>query len=677
MDLNTSLKGRLRNTNLPLTNSLFPLFEAVVNSIHSIDSLIKLENDSKLIQSKIRVKIIRSGQVSAFDDVKTEIVGFEIVDNGIGFNTDNFTSFKTLDSEFKIDLGCRGMGRLLWLKAFNKVSVKSVFEENGVTFTRIFNFNSTNNIYEDDIQPTPNAKIETSIKLLEIHKEYLKYLPKTANTISRDLLEHCLWYFIRIGGAPDIYVEDSNDKISLQNEYDDLMINASEQETFTIKSKTFEITHIKLKSSLQNKHSINFSAAERVVKEESLLGKIPGLYSFLNDGNENFAYLCFLTSDYLTEKVNPERLGFNISENVDGIFANEEISFSEIRTKSLEKITKYLEQYLSESKEVGIKRLTEFINTKAPRYRPILDRLTENDKIVDPNISDKDLDLKLHSHLMSIESELLLEGHNLMIPNGIEDKEEYSKRIDEYLSKASDLKRSDLANYVAHRKVILDLLGKSINKGKDGKYSKEEVLHKLIMPMQKVSDEIRFEDSNLWLIDERLAFHNFLASDKTLTSMSISDSNSGKEPDILGLNIYDNPLLVNDGQSLPLASITVVEIKRPMRNDAKAGEEKDPIEQALGYLERIRKGKVKTEAGRQIPNSDDIPGFCYVICDITDSIITRCNLFNLKVTSDKLGYFGYNDNFKAYIEVISFDRLLNMAKGRNKAFFDKLGLPSN
>jgi hypothetical protein len=229
-----------------------------------------------------------------------------------------------------------------------------------------------------------------------------------------------------------------------------------------------------------------------------------------------------------------------------------------------------------------------------------LGRLNERDKIVDPNISDKDLDIKLHSHLMALESQLLAEGHDLMTPDGIENKEDYSKRIDEYLSKASDLKRSDLANYVAHRKVILDLLRKAIKKGSDGKYTKEDVLHKLIMPMQTVSNEIKFEDSNLWLVDERLAFHNFLASDRTLSSFPIIDSNSTKEPDLLGLNVYDNPLLVNDGDNLPLASITVVEIKRPMRNDAKAGEEKDPIEQALGYLKRVRNGRVMTNAGRLI-----------------------------------------------------------------------------
>jgi hypothetical protein len=48
---------------------------------------------------------------------------------------------------------------------------------------------------------------------------------------------------------------------------------------------------------------------------------------------------------------------------------------------------------------------------------------------------------------------------------------------------------------------------------------------------------------------------------------------------------------------------------------------------------------------------------------------------NLRMTSDGLGYFGYNDNYKAYIEVSSFDRLLNLAHQRNRAFFDRLGLP--
>jgi hypothetical protein len=37
MSLQTNLKGRLRNTSLPKSHGLMPVFEAVVNSIHSIE----------------------------------------------------------------------------------------------------------------------------------------------------------------------------------------------------------------------------------------------------------------------------------------------------------------------------------------------------------------------------------------------------------------------------------------------------------------------------------------------------------------------------------------------------------------------------------------------------------------------------------------------------------------
>ena len=322
------------------------------------------------------------------------------------------------------------------------------------------------------------------------------------------------------------------------------------------------------------------------------------------------------------------------------------------------------------------KRVENYASHKAPRYRPILGRISEDTLNVDPNISDKELETLLHKQLSEIEGSLLSEGHEVMNFGTDESPAQYRARLANYLAKVDDIKKSDLANYVFHRKVILDILQKAIQRGNDGKYAREELIHKFIMPMQKTSNEIRLDSCNLWLIDERLAFHDFLASDKTLSTMPITDCQDTKEPDICALNVFDEPILVADDRNLPLASIVVVEMKRPMRNDAKAGEEKDPVEQALGYLERIRKGGAQTASGRPIPSSEDIPGFCYAICDITPTVEKRCKLLGLKVTSDKLGYFGYNSNYEAYIEVISFDRLLNAARERNRAFFDKLGLPT-
>ncbi len=87
--------------------------------------------------------------------------------------------------------------------------------------------------------------------------------------------------------------------------------------------------------------------------------------------------------------------------------------------------------------------------------------------------------------------------------------------------------------------------------------------------MIATSDDVqRTEDVNLWLIDDRLTFHNYLASDKTISSMPITSDTSNKEPDILSLNAYDNPMFFNEKQSIPFASLTIIELKRPMRDDA-------------------------------------------------------------------------------------------------------------
>lgn len=445
-------------------------------------------------------------------------------------------------------------------------------------------------------------------------------------------------------------------------------------ETITIGDFSFDLTHIKFRASVNKKHQLALCAANRLVKEESIQGKIPGLYGKISDESGEFTYTCYVSSGYLDERVRSERTSFDIAENVEDML--NEVSFKDIRDAVLARTKEYLQDVLAENVSAGRKRVDDFINSHAPRYRPIAHYVAEEQLIVDPEKSDKDLELHLHAQWYEVERQLVSEGHGIMQPQNEEHIEQYKERLSEYLQKAEDLKQSDLANYVSHRKVIIDLLQKSIERLDDGKYAREDMIHELIMPMRKDSSEVLLDSCNLWLIDERLAFHNYLASDKTLNAMPITGNDSTKEPDLLSLRVFDNPLLVNDQNSFPLASITVVEIKRPMRNDMREGEDKDPIDQALGYLERIREGKVKTKSGRPIPGNNDIPGYCYVLCDLTESMHRRCRRANLRITSDGMGYFGYNEPSHAYIEVISFDQLVKAAKERNRAFFGKLGLPS-
>ncbi|WP_156665601.1 hypothetical protein [Rhodococcus phenolicus] len=92
------------------------------------------------------MRIVRSPQVG-FDLGLTApgrtalepIIGFVVTDNGVGFTAENMKSFETLDSDYKSADGCRGVGRLLWLKAFSKVVVKSTYKgEDGTLQGRHF-----------------------------------------------------------------------------------------------------------------------------------------------------------------------------------------------------------------------------------------------------------------------------------------------------------------------------------------------------------------------------------------------------------------------------------------------------------------------------------------------------------------------------------------------------------
>ncbi|MCV5466790.1 ATP-binding protein, partial [Escherichia coli] len=87
--------------------------------------------------------------------------------------------------------------------------------------------------------------------------------------------------------------------------------------------------------------------------------------------------------------------------------------------------------------------------------------VAEEQLIVDPEKSDKEIELHLHAQWYEVERQLVSEGHDIMQPQNEEHIEQYKERLSEYLQKAEDLKQSDLANYVSHRKVIIDLLQKS------------------------------------------------------------------------------------------------------------------------------------------------------------------------------------------------------------------------
>lgn len=656
-----------------------PVYEAVVNSIEAIEDRSQIEQNP-LSHYSIELEINREAQLDLGPRPgprpEADIIGFRVTDNGLGFNDKNWESFKTLDSLHKAERGCRGIGRLMWLKAFNNVLVDSTYEENGEKRRRKFGFDIQNEVSESSATSSESGEISTVVELEGFKKQFAAATHKTSEKIASGLLEHCLWYFIREEGVPHITVFDDAGRIDLFELFDAHMHTSSSHKTVDIKTFSFDITHVKIRVARNKPHTLGYCASGRLVREEILTGKIPGLYTAITDNDGQFTYMAYLTSEYLDERVTNERVHFNIAETTEGLLGEAEISYSDIREAVFPCIAGYLEASLEEVLSEGREKVETFVATKAPKYRPLLSHIPAERLSVDPNMSDKELDTLLHRETFEVEQEILREGHELMSENvGYED---YADRLTKYMEKVTDLGQSDLANYVAHRRVVIDLLDFAMREQEDGEFVREDVIHELIVPMRCTSADAEYQRQNLWLIDERLAFHHFLASDLPLKSNPTTASKSGKEPDIASIRVFANPLLVGELGSQQ-ASITVVEIKRPMRQGYQAGkgEHKDPILQSLDYLRRLREG-ASTVDGRPIPNAAQIPGFVYVLADLTDSMRNCCKLHQLQLAADGMGYFGYHrdESYNAYIQVMSFDGLVVSARERNRAFFDKLGLPS-
>ena len=110
---------------------------------------------------------------------------------------------------YRANRGCKGIGRLLWLKCFASVEIESFYKSvDGTTKKRHFAFTP------DGITDLPETSIEekcigTKVTLKSPMNAYKKAISKYGQeTIAKSLFEHCLWFFLREGSCPDIKIID-------------------------------------------------------------------------------------------------------------------------------------------------------------------------------------------------------------------------------------------------------------------------------------------------------------------------------------------------------------------------------------------------------------------------------------------------------------------------------------
>lgn len=671
----TDVVGRVNNTNLSKTKALLPLFEAIINSFHAIEK--STENGKGRIEIYIhRDKSQR--HLSEDDDqfkVSNPITGFSIIDNGIGFNSTNYESFKTADTRLKETQGGKGIGRFLWLKAFNLVQVSSIFKEKGNFYKRSFDFVLQGiPLQNRQIDTTEEAKHKTEVKLDKIKKKYQDVLQRKYTTIADRIIEHCLIYFLS-EKCPEIIILDEDEDIALNvnARFTEKVKPYSTSETFTLKKQEFNIQYLKLYFGDATNHRIHFCADQREVLNKQLYKYLPDLKSqrLTEEEEQEFAFVAYVSGDYLDKTVNAERTDFNLADDSDPTPDAFDISKQELLDEIVGRISNHLGENLNRIEKEKFEQFHKFVKEESPRYRPLLKYGEEELKSIPAGLPNEKLDIEMHKALANYETKLKEEGQRFIgkdveLP---EDDPKFEEEYGEYINKVTETGKSRLAEYILQRRVILNLLEKSLQRQENGKFSKEEKIHQILYPMRTTSDETNFENQNLWIVDEKLAYHYYLASDMKFSQMEPLDMDSEQRPDIL---IFDHPSAFVEGE-YPFYSMVILELKKPEKKDY--SEEKNPIQQIYDYIDLLRESKVEDKNGGVIRLDKSARFYCYILVNLTPKIEKFAKSYKLSPTPDNNGYYGYNDSYNAYVEIIDYKKLLEDSKKRNRVLFDKLGLP--
>lgn len=652
-----NINGRVNNFPSFKSQPLMPVFEAVVNSFHAISERKKTD---KNFHGKIYIEIQRA----MCTDELPPIENVFITDNGIGFNENNLNSFLEADSNYKSEYGCKGVGRFSWLQAFDQVDIESNYCDGDGYYARNIAFQLNKNEYTDEeISPKISSLLEnvTKVKLISYKKAYQKGAPKRLDIIANKIISHCLMYFMG-NDCPEVLLNDENESLNLVDKFHE-KVKLEGKESYKIKNSDFVLQHAKVDESFQTGHLLYLCANDRLVSTRDLVKEISDLSMPL--GEKEYYYVGILTSHYLDQNVDPSRLSFVSIPEVAQENMFEVISMSNIVEEAATIISNYLKTDIEPLRKNKIALIQDFMrSTEGIGYRYLMKHCPEKVEAIPPGLSSEKLDLELYRIKKEFDDETKSSLNKIITQHENIDPESYKKIFESNMDRVTDSSSSHLAEYIAHRKTILDLFENSLNIKEDGKYSKESYIHDIIFPRGTSLDELPVEKHNLWLIDEKLSYYFYATSD-----IPFNNDRGERRPDIL---FFDKPIAFvdekNDGT--PYETVVIFELKRPMRANLERNE--DPISQVLDYVIKIKNKELTDVNGRPIKVSDNTQFYVYVVCDVDKALESKLNVLGFRKTPDGLGYYDMDTNI--HKEILSFDKILNDSTKRNRILFDKLNL---
>lgn len=644
------------------------LVELIVNAVEAIE-------ETARVDGCVKVRVLRSNQTDISQSLP-EVEGFEVEDNGIGFTERHLESFDTLYTDRKIDRGGKGFGRIVCLKHFRRFSVQSVFKRQDKLQSVNFLVGRNNNIVSG--ASYDEAKSNDTGSIVKIR--YLRnsaFPDKKLKTIGKVLVQRILPFFIseeskcpRIILFEDRSQGGNGDEPICLNDYFGNKLGEFVKElptghsSFTLpqhdSEEEFSVRIFKLYTSRIASNQISLVAHKREVSRIKLSEHIPEFEEAFYDeeSNRGFIIKAYVLGTYLDTNVSVERGRFKFGKSPEISYPIGRLMIEkEAATIAASAVEPTMKTRLAKKRE----HVQSYVDNKAPWYKENLPKVDISE--LSHKSTDEQIEAVLHADNYRRESNT---KSKLVTFLSSESPGQSDLNLSDLVNDLSDSSKAKLAEYVVFRKYVLDLFNKSLEQCENGKYSIEGTLHDIILRRRKDTDTIPFEHHNLWLLEERLSYTNYVASDQTL------GNGNRQRPDIL---VFDNPLMFREDNVIS-NPITIFEFKRPQYDDfVNASSKEDPVKKIVSYVNKIRDGKYKTPKGRSIEVTLNTPAYGFVVCDISSKVEKWLRNENeFKEMPDKLGWFRWFDNINLLIQVIKWDKISKDAEIRHRIFFKKLGI---
>ena len=682
-----------------------PIFEAFANAW---EALIEKYTIEYLSNGQLSVNVYLRRNLDVDENSVCDFDKITVVDNGIGVNDEGYSRLINLRDDRK-NFSNKGTGRIQYIYFFDDTTIESVYKSNESTYKKriitlskkeaFLKQNAIMRLDDDSVVDSEDSYTITTFQNPLDEKERDIYRVITCQELKKALIEHFLSKFCdNREHLPHISVHlYINDEVTdSQNIVNNDIPQPDKEDTVIVHySKLNERQKIVQVPDKEESFQLrSFVHSEDILPENVIYlvsngatGTKINLDNITkNDNVDGKRYMFLLSGNYIDNNDSDDRGNIKLvtaakfkKQNEGSIFPEEIVLLDDIESETNKKIGEIYQEIAEKNNEKlrNIEELQQMFLLNPETVDTLKTKIknTDTDEQILQKIYESDAKIKAQQ---DAEIKQQVDNISALVPTDADYQEQLKERVDEFVRTIPLQNRTALSQYVARRKLVLEIFGKildgELERLRNGERINEDILHNLIF-QQHTSNP---ESSDLWLINEDYIYfsgvseHRFIditydgkkifkddmPDEEVRYLNSLGEQRLNKRPDVL--------LFPEEGKCI------IIEFKAP---DVNVSEHLTQIDFYANILRNYT-----------IDEFQITSFYGYLIGESIEDRDVRGRVSRFEYSpkfnywfrpSEKVVDFSNRSDGNIYTEIIKYSSLLQRAKLRNKIFIDKLEKGNN